>query len=408
MISRYDDELVGSTRRSDPLGFLSIWSRRARKAVPHLTEQSWHVGGFQVLVEAYRMWGHFVDKRNPSNTDLEQFFMLIEQAFARVIGGYDDVNWTLPGARRVRARRGDKVHYISIDHQEWHLLSNQLSGGIWGLYRGAAKRAGLLSVNEDRLSNETLEEAESKSLIKSKAMNELFNVVDDALKGGLGELPSDGRKRVVQALERTFKEVPLKAHLKSKLIACQPLNQLLSDRLSKDLAGEEPLEHRRILEPNAELSEYSDQLNSIIKCENLLSIIEAVFYHICQSRGKSIAESAQNLSIDMGKLRKALEEFQISSDYRNDTKSNENRLCSTLDLINKECLLESVMKLHEDVCKERDRAVWVWVELDKLDSDVIGDFSENLNFEVGSTWRNDYYLSPLRSIVRQFMELGEP
>ena len=82
MISSKDDDLVGVARRSDPLGLLAVWSARAREAVPHLTEQTTEVRGFQILVEAFRLWTIFVNKAPQPPERLMEFFMLVEQAFA--------------------------------------------------------------------------------------------------------------------------------------------------------------------------------------------------------------------------------------------------------------------------------------------------------------------------------------
>ena len=130
MISSKDDDLVGVARRSDPLGLLAVWSARAREAVPHLTEQTTEVRGFQILVEAFRLWSIFVNREPQPPERLTQFFMLVEQAFARTVGCRDG-DWPLPGARRVRSRLGE-VPRISVADGGWHLLGGQLVNGIWG------------------------------------------------------------------------------------------------------------------------------------------------------------------------------------------------------------------------------------------------------------------------------------
>ena len=107
MISKRDHDLVGVARRADPLGVLAVWSARARAVVPHLTERTTDVRGFQILVEAFRL-STILRARGFQTADgrgLGEFFMLVEQAFARTIGCRDR-DWTLPGARRVRGRLG--------------------------------------------------------------------------------------------------------------------------------------------------------------------------------------------------------------------------------------------------------------------------------------------------------------
>ena len=88
------------------------------------------------------MWTIFVNREPQPYERLMQFFMLVEQAFARTVG-CGDGDWPLPGARRVRSRWGE-IPRISVADVGWRLLGSQLTNGIWGLDRGAATRAGLL------------------------------------------------------------------------------------------------------------------------------------------------------------------------------------------------------------------------------------------------------------------------
>ena len=143
LITAKDDELVGASSRLDAMGVLAIWSVRGRDLVPYLTEQTTNIRGFQILMEAFRLWECYEPAHPQHAGRLDDFFVLIEQAFARVVGRYDE-DWSLPGARRVRARLWEAPH-ISLENSGWHLLGGQKANGLWGLYRGASRRAGLLT-----------------------------------------------------------------------------------------------------------------------------------------------------------------------------------------------------------------------------------------------------------------------
>ncbi len=109
MISSRDDVLTGIARRSDPLGLLAVWSTRARKLVPHLTEQTTDVRGFQILVEAFRLWTIFVDRTPQPSKRQGEFCMLVEQAFARTIGRATESEFIMHSSlRRVKK---DLKHY---------------------------------------------------------------------------------------------------------------------------------------------------------------------------------------------------------------------------------------------------------------------------------------------------------
>ena len=85
LITAKDDELVGASSRVDAMGVLAIWSVRGRELVPHLTEQTTNIRGFQILVEAFRLWEAY-EPAHPDHADrLDDFFLLIEQAFARIV-----------------------------------------------------------------------------------------------------------------------------------------------------------------------------------------------------------------------------------------------------------------------------------------------------------------------------------
>ena len=403
MISSRDDELVGVARRSDPLGVLAVWSARAREAVPHLTEQTTEVRGFQILVEAFRLWNIFV-KREPQPPErLMEFFMVVEQAFARTIGCRDG-DWPLPGARRVRTRLGDTPCISVADDEGWHLLGGQLANGIWGLYRGAARRAGLLDAKMAWLSDDTWEAACATSCLRDVALERLLGLVGRAMDGETVPLPTDGRNALPSALRRTFDEVPLRSHLRAKLIDGHDLNRALANRL----VPLEQLDRRQFVELAArELGGHSSVLNRVIDCENLLAVLEGIFYRLCCARGESLDALEDVLPVQLGEIQEAREAFVGSGTYAGQAAGKrEVRLHETVDTSSTAKLARSVLSLHHAVCKERQRAAWVWEEQGTLRSDVDVDEPDEADLKVGVAWRNDYYLRPLSSIARQLEELG--
>ena len=394
MISSRDDDLVGVARRSDPLGVLAVWSARARVIVPYLTEQTTDVRGFQILVEAFRLWAILQawGSKNADSRGLGEFFMLVEQAFARTIG-WRERDWSLPGARRVRGRLGDHP-CISVDDDAWHLLGDQLANGIWGLYRGAARRAGLVDDNMVWLSEDTQQAADATSYLEGIALKRLLELVERAMGGETVELPIHGNDSLYRALCRTFDEVPLKSHLRERLIDSHDLNRAVAERLV--LLDE--LNHRTFLEQAAAvLVEHRPELESVIDCENLLAVLEGVFYRLCGSRGQKIQAAADALPVDLGELETAVEVFAASGATRFDE----------LDTSSTTQLVYSVLSLHKIVCDGRGRAAWVWEEEGSLQGDVDAGEPSADDCQVGVAWRNDYYLHPLRSIARQLKKLGE-
>ena len=403
LITAKDDELVGASSHSDAMGVLAIWSVRGRDLVPHLTEQTTNIRGFQILVEAFRLWELYYEPVHPEHADrLDDFFLLIEQAFARVVGWHDG-DWNLPGARRVRARLWEVPH-ISLEDSGWHLLGGQKANGLWGLYRGASRRAGLLTNDMTRLSHETME-ATLNAGVGGRAQKRLLEVVQGAMDGRTVELPWHMNNALTRALYETFWNVPLADHLHARLIEGHDLNQRLAERL---LAVEE-LDHRKFLTDAArDLPEYRTTIEDAVRCENFLAVVEAVFLWLCARKGETVQAAVENLPVDLDALAAARKSFEHSGTYGGETAdTRRRRFCEELDSSSKVELARSVLQLHEKVSEERKRAPWLWEERDVLLSDVEVERPSERELQVGAAWRNDYYLAPLQGIVKQLAEARE-
>ncbi|MDE2718126.1 MAG: hypothetical protein OXI33_14095, partial [Chloroflexota bacterium] len=350
----------------------------------------------------FRLWTIFVERAPQPPERLPEFFILVEQAFARTVGSPDG-DWPLPGARRVRARL-DETPCISVSDTQWHLLGAQLANGIWGLYRGAARRAGLLDANMAWLSEDTGVATHATSRLRDAALDRLLELLDRGMHGETVSLPTDGRNPVPGALRRTFDEVPLRSHLRETLIEGHNLNQALANRLVR--SGE--LHHRLFLARAAkELHGYRPVLDRMIDCENLLAVLESIFYRLCCAKGTPLDAVASFLPVQLGEIQQAREAFARSgTNAGTSTGTREDRLYQTIDTSSTADLARSVLSLHEAVCKERERALWVWEDQGTLHSDVQVAEPDDGDLRVGVPWRNDYYLRPLSSIAWQLKELG--
>ena len=403
LITAKDDELVGASSRSDAMGVLAIWSVRGRDLVPHLTEQTTNIRGFQILVEAFRLWEFYESAHAEHAERLDDFFLLIEQAFARVVGWHDG-DWSLPGARRVRARLWEVPH-ISLEDSGWHLLGSQKANGLWGLYRGASRRAGLLTNDMTRLSDETMKESTLKGGVVGRAQKRLLEAVQDAMDGRTVGLPWHMNNALTKALYETFWNVPLAEHLHARLIEGHDLNHRLAERL---LAVEE-LDHRKFLTDAArDLPDYRATIEDAVRCENFLAVVEAVFLWLCARKGETVEAAVENLPVELDALAAARRSFEHSGTYGGETADERRRwFCEELDPSSKVELARSVLLLHEKVSEERKRAPWVWEERDVLLSDVEVECPSEHDLQVGAAWRNDYYLVPLQGIVKQLAEARE-
>lgn len=403
MITAKDDDLLGVSNRSDAMGVLAVWSFRGRDLVPHLTEQTTNVRGFQILVEAFRLWEIYEPAHPEHAGRLDDFFLLIEQAFARTVGWHDK-DWTLPGARRVRARSSEEPQ-ISLQDPDWHLLGGQKANGLWGLYRGASRRAGLLLGGMTRLTGETMEQATLRPGIGPAAQARLFKAVERAMDGHTVALPRNMNNKLTASLYDTFWDLPLADHLHARLIEGHSLNSQLAERLLEV----EALDHRTFLAAAArELADHRATIEDAVRCEDLLAVVEAIFLWLCASKGKSVAAAVADLPVDLDALGAARAAFGHSGAYRGETAvARQSRLHKQLDTSSTVALARSVLLLHEKVSKGRRRAPWVWEDQGVLFSDVDVERPSHSALQVGLAWRNDYYLAPLQGIAKQLAEVRQ-
>lgn len=403
MLTAKDDDLLGVSNRSDAMGVLAVWSVRGRDLVPHLTEQTTNVRGFQILVEAFRLWELYEPAHPEHAGRLDDFFLLIEQAFARTVGWHDK-DWTLPGARRVRARSSEAPQ-ISLQDPDWHLLGGQKANGLWGLYRGASRRAGLLLDDMTRLSGETMEQATLHPGIGPAAQTRMFRAVDHAMDGKTVELPRNMNNKLTGDLYDTFWDLPLADHLHARLIEGHALTKQLAERL----LDVEELDHRTFLAAAApDLADHRATIEDAVRCEDLLAVVEAIFLWLCASKGKTVEAAVAELPVDLDALGAARAAFGHSGAYRGDTAvARQSRFHEQLDTSSKVALARSVLLLHEKVSEDRKRAPWVWEDQGVLFSDVDVERPSDRALQVGLAWRNDYYLEPLQGIAKQLAEVRQ-
>lgn len=136
----------------DPLGTLGVWTGFGRRVIGNLTTQTTSLDDFRVLVI-----GCWLEDQVQGQVAFEgDAFLAWEQlvAYARL-----EVVPEAPSFRGITKanakRRGDRI-YVSAERGD-QLLTNQRSYGIWGLYRAAAWRCGLVHPEAPLVRSETLQ-----------------------------------------------------------------------------------------------------------------------------------------------------------------------------------------------------------------------------------------------------------
>jgi hypothetical protein len=400
-ITEQDRELTGSLVGRDPMGVLAIWSIRGRDLVPHLTEQTTVAAGFQLLLTTLWLWERFVQRR-PGRAGAErEFFLVVEQAFARATHRMTE-EWWLPGRRRVLAHRGVDSALLSVDDRSWHLLGNQLANGVWGLYRGAARRAGLLLDDHLTVSAHTAEAIEAASGLTPTAVNRLFRLVDGALDGGTVPMSLHHRDQLVRGLAGSLGELPQVELMWQAFVEGHDLTEFFVERY-EEMPAAAPLDHREFLSDAMKRRPHDAViLRDVLRCETLLAPVESTFLWLCSRRNQTLEQAGGELPTDLELLRRAHREFADSGAYGDGRGGKRYELYrDELDTSSAASFLGSVVALHDTISRGRGRAPWLWLEGGRLMSEYDTDPPSEMQLQPYAAWRNDYYLEPLRSVARQ-------
>ncbi len=405
LFTKEDQELILERTSRDPLGVMPIWQYRGRSIVPNLTEQTREVRGFQILVSALYLYEEFRAASKENNIEPEQFFMLVEQAFAYSCFKHT-ADWPLPGKRRVTMFVNSNNVKLST---KGIILDNQLSNGIWGLYRGAAGRSALLHDNVRCLSLGFKGEMKSSG-IDDKSKNQLFRDIKNALINGEWDFSLDTRRELPGVLYEMFKSIPHKRILKKYLL---PPGSL-AERTAELIYENRKIFHDSIAQGNRasyrifinkcikHFSEETEKANfrRILLCENFIAPVELIFRYLFKYSGKKLTDAIKDIkiSVDLQVLKDALNDFKTSGPYEGYADGRFKLYSQAVDLSSHDALVNSILYCHNEVSQERKREPWIEMEGGKIRSLMDVYPPDVLVVDQKRTWINDYYLEPLLRI----------
>lgn len=407
--SSEDKGLLGSKTSRDPLGLIPIWAMIARPVVPHVTEQTHTVAGFQLLVAALETYERYIENYsgNDSPVPLENYFMLFEQAVAYSTYHLEK-KWPLPGNQRLGV---SEIHALVISLTP-RILQNQLGGGVWGLFRGAAGRAKILDDQYRLLADN----------FKAYAKANGITVLDDTLLGELTDLieaankdPKTGSsfslqnsKHLAENLKNIITNLPHRELLRDFLFPEGSPHTHIVQVIESDFSRQKPWSegyYRELVERcKVSMGAYESKFENIIKCENIISPVERLFYHLFQFDGNSLQEAAKNSKFDVEQLQAAHTAFF-------DTLPGELAKAGRIPLLkeiprfeSKESFIGSLIEYHKQVAQSRKREPWMIVEGERIKCFRQMEGSEELEATQGQTWDNDYYLIPLYNVYKSLKE----
>jgi hypothetical protein len=397
-----DKDLIGLHSSRDPLGFLPIWSQRGRGVIPSLTEQTDEARGFQLLVTAFRLWEDFQVKHAQEKVQVEEFFLLVEQAFAFSTQSREQT-WPLPGKDRVEKFVRDGTPRLSLKNG---ILANQLGNGVWGLYRGAAFRSGILHESMRCLSASFRKDMGDDLGLGRRPYGQLFDRILEAheYREAGAEFSLHGLRELPGQLAEILKKMPQKSLMRRYLFPSGSLVERVAVLLFENRSAfrDDPSFRRIFINRCAtEFPQERESFERILRCEDFIAPVENLFLCLFQFAGERVATAAAKIDIDLAKFRQAFEAFQDSGPYTGGTSRRFAIYRDGIQLSSKRDFIRSILACHRRVAADRRREPWIADDADKVQAFVqLEDIGKNeaLDATPGSTWLNDYYLGPLLSV----------
>jgi hypothetical protein len=377
----------------DPLGTQVVWQQRARDLVPALTAASREPAGFQLLLVAFAWWPQFAERFRHPPKDLRNYFLLIEQAFARACKMCGQ-GWPLPGSRRLHDSTLRGV-WFGLDARRDFLLDSPLANGTWGLYRSPASSAGLITESGELDSKYAVEIRDA-----SEVMLRLFTDISQAMRDPTAQKIALARKSsTVEKLAQLITDPPQKKDIRAAFVRPKsaPLTGELADLLSE--LDDEPLDVF-LMRARQALPESAATLRAVEDCERYLACMDNTFERLAALPGLRGDQLATALKMNMGALRASRERFRTSGAYVGLAQQRHAGLAAA-PLDSARTLAEFLVAYHGEISRDRHTAPLVqWGDTGRLESMLTGEAAADEEaLDARTAWRNTYYLDALRHLA---------
>ena len=390
-----DDELLGAQRRADPLGVQPVWSALGHEVVPHVTETSRQAAGFEILLIGIWLYHRYVADAANRGARIEEFFQLIEQAFAWSVFLEDPEEWKLPGNRGLVARQGDPQ--VSLSHP---ILDSPLSSGLWGLYRTAATSAGLLELDTVlRLSDESQRIFDANPGFSDAR---LLNAIDRVFKNGAIAIKTFHTLR--SELASVYRRLPHRSLLRASLIKpAEATGELLYGHRREYDHLNTATGYRRFLSTALKRFPKTTSFDAIRRCEDYISVLDSVFRLLFVHSGKPVEEASRAIRLPLDHLQSAKAAFQqvLSRPSLSATaKKRADMIWHETQTSDAPEFLRSLIRTHHRVCEERRSTYWIILDGNTLRPLVeVAQYPWGANFD--DAWINDYYFRTLLALYTE-------
>ena len=404
----------------DPLGVLPIWASFGRKLVTNLTTVSNSVRGFTIVLLARYYTERLIDDGKIGEEDALGVFLRMEQigAYARHKG--HGVEGDIRGIERVKRFLAETKGRPTIqDNPAGMILSDQRTYGLWGLYSVPSRVSRLIEDGPVGLSTDARDfvsrqyapiikpvEQDLLGLLRSGGTlntdrrNPLFSAIVNVLPNRLSAEEKRFYRKFLRDGEAVVGAAPGRQHILAELLRqhASPTAWIgretvlsLSDRAR---SVDEAL---------------SDRLSKVARLEALLAPAEALFAHVQLRPNQAVSTLAGRLRDHWGRTvpnlgRPGFKEIrpEIAQAVGEESATIIDQADQALGTGQYDDAIKAVLDWNALVMQRRGSAPWVRLARGKIDVRYRGQDQRLPDAdELGTLWRNTYFLDSLKDVTRQ-------
>jgi len=418
----------------DPLGLIPIWQRFGRSVVGNLTTVTTSVRGFTTLLLGLHFADQLIESGQADESDRANLFLKLEQlcAYSRQALRPEDLNdWEgILGITRVKRRLANSSSVTISAKQDYQILSNQKTYGLWGLYTMAARHSGLVESHENRLTPLACKFVEAEylprlSYAENRAGREIFRFLQ---REETTFYPKSSHKQLASALadlhrpELTTSEEELfdtrlvlgsgedQNHTNGRQEAMWRALEALND--SGNFFWAEPFGYSELTEAvkqantqeEYDLAEALDRIRSI---EPVLAALASAYSFLLRRNQSTPSEAASEIRETWGRGLLHLEIDRIrelgprlSEAAGAESSARILQMAEVLRSGDYEGLVDLLLKHNAAVMKARGGAAWISLDQGRLNVRLREESGELLPAdELPDRWSNPYFLNSLKIVA---------
>lgn len=399
----------------DPLGFEQLWTGLGRTVVGNLTTVTRSVRQFSTLLFGF----YFADKATEERAEREEFFLPVFLRFEQLAAyaRYRDpaARSDIRGIRAVSRNVQENSSRLWLSAKnDWQILSDQKTYGIYGLFRMAAQSSGLLELqDETRLTPVARQHVESQlqaARITPTIVKQIVDCISRnttiALEDSIVKVVAKLLVRELSAGESDFYGTYLVrgAHLTVPLDVQRQLWDCMEAVNSKNsLRWENEFSMGELRRCIAEARRRGDEelagrLDRVRRAEELLGAAAMLYDFLLRQNNQSLGTVVRQIATGVGGPLTWLNVADLKPAFGSAAERLERLAASLLQGDFAEAC-RGLIGLNEAVMSERGGSAWIVLKDDKLDVRFLeagGDLPEPE--EIRQPWAHTYFLNALKRV----------